>query len=136
MKKKIIVGVILIFLAVGGTLAMNVVGIFRGTPYTLTSGRGQYIFYGNTYEYSSIREDGTIYDVANGFYERNGKKIGYMKWGLSQKGEINTFVYVTGDNTYINKTAIAVQVSLVVMFAFGVIEILIACCSKRKISNQ
>ena len=59
-----------------------------------------------------------------------------MKWGLSQKGEINTFVYVTGDNTYINKTAIAVQVSLVVMFAFGVIEILIACCSKRKISNQ
>ena len=135
MKKRVILGVILIIIAIGGTIAMNTAGIFKGAPYKSTTSNSQYVFYGNTYEYRWFRNDNSL-GITSGFYEKDGKNIEFMKYGLTQIGEINAFEYKqengTGYIKYINKTAIWTQIGLVAVLMSGVIEIVIAGISKKK----
>lgn len=136
MKKRVISGVIVIIIAIGGTIAMNTVGIFKGSPYKSTTSNSQYVFYGNTYEYRWFRNDNSL-GITSGLYEKDGKNIEFMEFGLTQIGEINAFEYKqkndrTGYIKYINKTAIWTQIGLVVVLIFGVIEIVIARISEKK----
>lgn len=137
MKKRVILGVILMIIAIGGTIAMNTAGIFKGTPYVTVDGTEyfsyvSYTFYENTYkeEYTFRNENNKI-SSSNDFYTKQANEI---KFGTDEsgKGRISPYKLVINDTKYINKTAIWTQIGLVAVLIFGIIEIVIARISKKK----
>lgn len=138
MKKRVIIGVLLIIIAIGGTIAMNTAGIFKGTPYKAIDGNEHfsyisYTFYDNTYkkEYK-YRSDNTKTYVDNGFYSlidgefRNGS-------GGGTRDKINAYRLISSDNIkYINKTAIWLQIGFGAVLIIGIIEIVVAGITKKK----
>lgn len=151
MKKRVIIGVLLIIIAIGGTIAMNTAGIFKGTPYYTNKKNAEYdsfyIFYNNTYNMRSYI-NGELKYSSNGFYKKDGTHIevdaGYQPvWinggiyydserMMTTPGTITTFVYRQGEDKYINQTAVLVQVGFGVVLIIGIIEIVVAGMSKKK----
>lgn len=137
MKKRVILGIILIIIAIGGTIAMNTAGIFKGTPYVAVDETEyfsyvSYTFYENTYKEEHIfRTENNKISSSNDFYTKQANEIKFGTYE-SGKGRISPYKLVINDTKYINKTAIWTQIGLVVVLIFGIIEIAIARISKKK----
>ena len=137
MKKRVIIGMLLIFLAIGGTIAMNAVGIFKGTPYVAVDETEyfsyiSYTFYENTYkEEHKFRNENNKISTSNDFYTKQANEIKFGPYE-SGKGRINAYKLVINDIKYINKTAVWVQIGLGAMLIFGIIETTITGLSKKK----
>ena len=121
MKKRVILGVILIIIAIGGTIVMNTAGIFKGTPYYTDKKTAEYdsfyIFYNNTYDMRTYINGGIYYDS-----ERM----------MTTPGTITAFVYRRGEDKYINQTAIWLQIGFGAVLIIGIIEIVVAGMTKKK----
>lgn len=151
MKKRVILGVILIIIAIGGTIVMNTAGIFKGTPYYTDKKTAEYdsfyIFYNNTYDMRTYI-NGELKYSSNGFYKKDGTHIevdeGYQPvWinggiyydserMMTTQGTITAFVYRRGEDKYINQTAIWLQIGFGAVLIIGIIEIVVAGMTKKK----
>lgn len=142
MKKRVILGVILIIIAIGGTIAMNTAGIFKGTPYKSDNYGNQIksfsvTFYNNTYtskkeyeptDYNSNPEP----DVECGYYIKNGNSVEFLKnYNWNGKYKITPYQLVIGNIKYVNRVAICVQILFVAMGILGAILLIKSRKSKR-----
>ncbi len=117
MKKKILVGVILIFLAVGGTIAMNTVKITYGFEY------GSYCTFYPDGHYNYGHNSGGRYTHS---YE-----TGDLTGGFGT-GKINPYCFKIDGREYINKAGIFFQIILGTMFIVGICELTIAASLRAK----
>lgn len=137
MKKRVILGVILIIIAIGGTIAMNTAGIFKGAPYVAVDETEyfsyvSYTFYENTYkEEHKFRNENNKISTSNDFYTKQANEIKFGSYE-SGKGRISTYKLIINDIRYVNKTAIWTQIGLCAVLALGIIEIVIDEISKKK----
>lgn len=142
MKKRVIIGVLLIVLAIGGTIAMNVAGISKGMSYkcdyhTNRINNSSILFYDNTYTYKTEYEPNNYDsnptpDIETGYYIKTGNEIEFLNnQNLRGKYRINPYQLVIGESKFVNKAAIWCQILFVIMLILGLIFLI----KPRKANN-
>lgn len=104
MKKRVIIGVLLIVLAIGSTVAMNTVKITYGFEYG-----SHYTFYPDGHYNYGYNSDG---------YYTHSYETGDLTGGFGT-GKINPYCFKMGGREYINETGIFFQIILGIMFIVG-----------------
>lgn len=127
MKKKIIVGAILIFLAVGGTLAMNTVKITYGFAYN--RGSHYFTFYPDGHFVGGYKSDSN-HTKLDGHYTHS-YETGDLRVS-SGSGKINPYIATIDGYDYVNIGGIILQIILGTMYIVGICELTIAASLRAK----
>ena len=120
MKKRVILGVILIIIAIGGTIAMNTVKITYGFAYK----RGSYYF--------TFYPDGHYVDgYKSDSHYTHSYETGDLR-GDFGSGKINPYNATIDGYDYVNIGGIILQIILGTMFIVGICKLTIAASLRVK----